>query len=233
MKKTLKKALCLALAAVLAALCCACGDETVKAERTDEGFKVDSTGIEYIPCGALTLYAVGKGEFYTEITAGKAKETVYTVEFEDPKEYLCVEDEGEFLLYRSKELGELDILSFDPIAALIYNNSNRKWIASFYADDEYLPEDQRGINETQDTAICKAIADAIANGESVRYNESELVDTNNYFIRLTSAKYPGLYYLVAFFPDVNGRFYLRDRGANKTVYCPKEVTARMIGGSVG
>lgn len=213
---------------ILAVLCafslCACRES---ADVTEGGFTVASTGNEYVLCRFLSVYAVNAGDPYVKY----GSELVYEVQFEDPNEFLCVYDSMEYLVYRNKSLPELTVDSFAPVAAMIYDGTNTRWIASFFADDEYLPEDQRGINESQDTYVCRAIAEALTEGENVDVASDNMALSNRYFIRLTSQNYPGLFYTVFFFCDNNGVFYLRDRAINKNVVCPREVLERMIGGS--
>ena len=57
----------------------------------------------------------------------------------------------------------------------------------------------------------------------------ELTEENEFYIRLYSENYPGLYYEVGFCTDENGMAYLTDMVTGKTVPCPDEVTVRMIG----
>ena len=223
MKKMKKRVICLVLAAACLALC-AC---TEKASPTEAGFELK--GKEYVMCPAFSVYGVSRGEKY----AALADETLYEIEFEDPARFLCVEDSGELLVYRAKGLAEITLENFHPVAAFVYDSTNTRFIAQFFANDEYLPEELRGQNDTQDTDLCVEIAHALTTGEAVEVPSEEILMSNRYFIRLLSQDYPGLYYLVTFYGDSNGRFYLRDRAAGKTVVCPRKVLARMIGGSNG
>lgn len=220
--KPAKKLICLFMTAVLAFASLGCEK---KADNTQNGFIVPESGIEYVLCRNFSVYAVNKGKEYIKY----GEETVYEVEYEDSSRYLCVEDSGEFLVYRNAKLADLSVGDFNPIAALIYNSGNTRWIASFFANDEYLPEEQRGINTSQDTELCRMIARSIEESDHQEIDPEDIVTSNRYFIRLLSKDYPGLYYSVIFFGDVNGNFYLRDRSIGKTVVCPKAVVARMIG----
>ena len=218
-----KKLVCILLLAALALSLCACSE---KAKPTENGFTV--RGREYLLCGNFSVYGINKGEKYAVLDG----EEVYTVEFEDPSRFLCIDDSGDLVIYRAAGLPEMTVEEFGAIAAFIYDSSNTRWISSFYADDEYLPEDQRGINESQDSALCYAITKALSEGENIDVPSDDILSSNRYFIRLLSQKYPGLYYPVVFYGDVQGRFYLRDRAAGKTVLCPREVLARMVGSQV-
>lgn len=216
----LKKIISAALAAAIAFALCACAE---KAKTTENGFTV--RGREYLLCDDFSVYGITKGEKYAVFNG----EDVFTVEFEEPERFLCVDDSGDLIIYRAADLPKITLEEFGAIAAFIYDSSNTRWIDSFYADDEFLPEEQRGINESQDTALCYSITRALTEGESVEVSADDVLVSNRYFIRLLSQKYPGLYYPVVFFGDVQGRFYLRDRAADRSVACPRDVLARMIG----
>ena len=211
---------------IFLAVCCifmtACGKK--EGTPTDDGFRDDSTGISYTMCNFLTLSAIEKGEKYLSVN----NEDFYEVEYEDPKRFLCTEDEDGLLLYRAEDVKEPDVYSFRPISAAVFVN-NQTFITYFYADDKYLPEDKRGLNPTQDTALCQSMAEALKYSQEMNVPAESIRDEDVYYIRLFSKDYPGLYYLVVFFGDDTGRFYLRDRGMGKTVICPDEVKERMVG----
>lgn len=211
---------------IFLAVCCifmsACGLK--KGTPTEEGFRDDNTGIEYVMCNFLTLSAVEKGEEYISVDG----ETYFEVKYEEPERFLCAEDESGLVLYRAADVKEPDAYAFNPISAGIFVN-NQTYITSFYADDKYLPEDKRGLNPTQDTALCKAMAEALKYSQEMDVPPESITDSDTYFVRLCSMDYPGLYYIVVFFGDSTGRYYLRDRGQGKTVLCPDEVTKRMVG----
>ena len=215
-----KRIVSFTLAAFAAFALCACGK---KAEPTENGFSV--RGREYVLCGNFSVYGINKGEKYATYDG----EDVFTVEFENPERFLCIDDSGDLVIYRAAELPEITLEEFGAIAAFIYDSSNTRWIDSFYADDEYLPEDQRGINESQDTALCHSVTRALTEGDNVEVAADDILASNRYFIRLLSQKYPGLYYPVVFYGDIRGRFYLRDRASGRSVVCPRDVLARMIG----
>ncbi len=198
-------------------------------DPTEYGFIDEETGIEYVDVKPLGLYAVTAGEEYLTAKVGDTKQTYYQVQFEDPKKFLCFKDSGENLLVRAKDVEEPDLSNFDPIYAAIFDNSNTRYITSFYADEEYLLEEERGKNPTQDTALCRLIANQLTNGEAVTVKDSDILKNDMFFIRLCSQKYPGLYYLVVFYGATDGRYYLLDRANKKTVYCPYDIIVRMVG----
>ena len=117
-----KRLVCFALAAAAAFSLCAC---TEKAKITENGFTV--RGREYVMCGDFSVYGINKGEKY----AVYGGEDVYTVEFEDPSRFLCIDDSGDLIIYRAAELPEITLQEFNAIAAFIYDSSNTRWISSF------------------------------------------------------------------------------------------------------
>ncbi len=196
----------------------------VDGEATPHGFKNPKTGIEYVQCAPKGLYAVNKGDEYIKVDG----ETYFTVLHEKPEEFLCIEDSGELLLYRAKDLKEPSVSEFKPIAAQIYNSTNTVLITYFYADNKYLPDDKKEHNSSEDSALCELIAKQLTEGEAVTVNATYDTISDQYFIRLLSQDYPGLYYLVAFY-GFEGRYYLVDRATNKTVFCPHDIIVRMVG----
>lgn len=215
-------ALMLALAMLVLSGCARTG------EPTEAGFRDEKTGIEYFYVKPMGLYPVEPGEEFLTLKEGKTETKFYEVWFEDTQNFLCYEDGGNYFLVRSERVKEPTVAEFKPIAASIYSSSNTVFITSFYADNKYLPEDQRELSPTEDSWICELIAETLTDGENV----SVPVNVNNiqdlYYIRLLSQDYPGLYYLISFF-GFNGRYFLRDDAAGKTVYCPREVILRMVG----
>ena len=200
-----------------------------KGENTEEGFVDPETGIEYVYCTPMGLYPVDPGEeFITVENADKTKTIFYEVWFEEPSRFLCYEEEGYHFLVRNKDVAEPTVKEFDPIAASIYNSSNTIYITSFYADNEYLPDDKKEHNPTEDTWLCQMIAEYLSTGEKVDVPVTEETIQDLYYIRLYSQEYPGLFYLVSFF-GFNGRYFLRDSATNTTVYCPRDIIVRMVG----
>ena len=218
-----KKFLSLALAIIM--ISCFLVGCNHKGTQTEAGFTDKKTGIEYVYCKMLGVYAHGVEDEYINV----GDEVFYKVEFEDPKEFLAVEDSGEFLLVRSKDTEEPTLSNFGPIAAEIYNSGNTVLISYIYASNEDLPEDKRYDENPENGYICKLMAQALAEREAQTVPDDEISDENRYFIRLLSDKYPGLYYVLVFFKDTSGRYYLYDRAAKKTVFSPREVTAFMVG----
>lgn len=221
----MKRILLLFLAVLMTVALVSCDkDGVVDGEATPHGFKNPETGIEYVQVAEKGLYAVNKGNEYIKVDG----ETYFTVLHEKPEEFLCIEDSGELLLYRAKDLKEPNVSEFKPIAGQIYNSTNTVLITYFYADNKYLPDDKKELNPTEDSYLCEMIAKQLTEGEAVTLNLTYEDLSDQYFIRLVSQEYPGLYYLVVFY-GFEGRYYLYDRAAGKTVLCPHDVIVRMVG----
>ncbi|HPP86126.1 MAG TPA: hypothetical protein PK795_09535, partial [Bacillota bacterium] len=143
------------------------------------------------------------------------------------KRFICDKQEGVSFVYRNAELDDITIASFHPISAQIYLGDTT-YLSTFYCEQKYLPDDLKDENAPDDSALVYAIRDALIKDEAVYVGEENMSDKNVYYIRMLSAVYPGLYYLVVFFTDVKGEAYLVDRGTGKTVVCPDIVKARMV-----
>lgn len=212
--------------AVSILLLAGCGN---KGEITDLGFVNPETGIEYVYCTPMGLYPVDPSdEFITVVNPDKTKTVFHGVWFEDTSDFLCYEEEGYYFLVRNKDVAEPTVKEFNPIAAAIYNSSNTGYITSFYADNQYLPEDKQEHNPTEDTWLCQMIGEYLAAGENVEVPVTDKTIQDLFYFRLYSEDYPGLYYLVSFF-GYNGRYFLRDSAHNTTVYCPRDIILRMVG----
>lgn len=213
-----------------------CGDRT--AEGTEEGFVDPETGIEYVYCTPMKLYPVdpydaeddedSEPDVFITLESGETTLDFYPVWFEDTSRFLCYEEEGYYFLVHNKDVAEPTVSEFKPIAASIYNSTNTVYITSFYASNEYLPEDKQEHSSTEDSWLCEIIAEHLTTGENVDVPVTADTISEHYYIRLLSQDYPGLYYLVSFF-GYNGRYFLRDSSTNTTVYCPRDVILRMVG----
>lgn len=223
----MKRILALILA-VFSLLLAACSST----ELTENGFIDTKTGIEYIEVEPMGLYPIDPGEEFLTVKSGNSSTVYYEVWFEDTSRFLCYETEGYYFLVRSTEVKEPSVTEFNPIAASIYAGNNTVYIDSLYANPEYLPEDKQDEQTVGESELCKLIAKSIEDGEAVEVPVTEDNIENHYSIRLLSADYPGLYYLVSFF-KYNGRCFLRDDRLGKTVYSPYDVNVRMVGGAIG
>ena len=194
-------------------------------------FTDEKTGITYTMCNphAVKAVALDTDEDGDYIEYAADKELIYyQIRFEDPTEFLCDWDKesGTGYVYRNSELPDITIENFEPISAAMYKNSVLTlWL---FADDEYLPEEERGQNPSQDTALVKQIADALVTGEAVEIANDDISDDAIYHFRLFSQKYPGLYYDVALFETKDGTRYLEDMATFKKVLCPADVEATVL-----
>ena len=224
----MKKLFCLTLC--LALLLCGCdGVHSGSALTQEFGFVEEDTDIEYVACHILAVKPVNVGEVYCHADGVD----YYQIPFQDPKEFLCDLDQesGSSYVYRSKQQPEITVGSFDAVAAWLYaDGTSPQRLAQLYADDEYLAEELRGKNPSQDTDKVRMITDALVNGEGLVVSIPEGSESDSYEFRLLSVKYPGLYYSVWFFTDAFGKCYLHDFATDKTVEAPSVISAWIVGG---
>ncbi len=210
------------IAFLLAAVCLVCTGCEEKAVETKAGFLDKNTGIEYIYCEFNGVYANARGDEVAE----SDKRIYYSIPFENPEKFLCVDVDGELMVLRAKDVEEPTLDKFDPVAGAIYDINNTILISRIYIDEDYLSQ-LPATDYVGETALCKTIAKALCEGKDVG-RPANTNDNDTYNIRLFSEKYPGLYYNVLF-TSAKGRYYLIDRATGKAVYAPDEVIARMVG----
>ncbi|MBE6579915.1 MAG: hypothetical protein E7651_08960 [Ruminococcaceae bacterium] len=224
----MKRFFCLALCLLV----CLCGCDAVHSGSSLEkefGFVDEDTDIQYVVCSILSVKPVNIGEVYCEADGVN----YYQIPFEEPSRFLCDYDEksGSSYVYRNKTVEEITVGSFDAVAAWLYaDGTSPQRLGQLYADDEYLAEELRGKNPSQDTDKVRMITDALVNGESLAVSLSDNGQNDSYEFRLLSVKYPGLYYSVWFFTDAFGKCYLHDYATDKTVEAPSVISAWVIGG---
>ena len=236
MNKTTKRTLLVIVAAIVVggivgALVYFFGNRPHRISWEADRFTDEKTGIEYTMCNPLAVKAIaldtdGDGDYIAY--AEDRNMTYYRIRFEEPTEFLCDWDKesGTGYVYRNSGLPDITIENFEPISAAMYKNSVLTlWL---FADDEYLPEEERGQNPSQDTALVKQIADALVTGEAVEIANDDISDDAIYHFRLFSQKYPGLYYDVALFETKDGTRYLEDMATFKKVLCPADVEATVL-----
>ncbi len=219
------KTLCLLLACLLLLAGC---DNVHSAEHVELGFIDKKTDIEYTSCNVLAIKPITIEDAYCEADDA----TYYRIQFEDPADFLCDYDQasGSSIVYRNKNLPDITIENFDAVAAFLYlDGVTPVKVAQLYADDEYLPEELRGQNPSQDTALVRQITDALIGGDERTVSDADYIEDDTYYFRLLSPDYPGLYYSVCFFGDRYGRYYIEDMGTFKIVDAPTEIIAWIIG----
>jgi len=193
----------------------------------ESGVVIDTdNGRRYVRCpigiGANTLKDV-----YITMGGSDKSEGInfYTIMFEDPKRFISEAKDvlGGSYVYRSTDTEEITLKSFAPVAAGIFMGELNSAIDHFYS--KTVAEE----NSVEDgSKYVDLIRDALISGNNTTPT-GELTEENEFYIRLYSENYPGLYYEVGFCTDENGMAYLTDMVTGKTVPCPDEVTVRMIG----
>ena len=206
-------------------------EDVVDFSETESGIYDEETGITYV----MSNWAVQPIKL--DGVYGKyGNVSLYAIQFEDTANYLAdteMEDIG--FVYRNASLPDFTIESFNPVAALIYvPGATSLFIERWNAEKKYLDESYQNIEDLRDDSeYVYAVRDAIINGEETVLPATYDIDHDyDYHIRLLSPDYPGLYYLIAFYPDFNGKTYLYDRGSKKTVLCPQNVLERIFGNIV-
>lgn len=219
------KTLCALLACMLLLAGC---NGPHRAVHVDLGFVDKKTDVEYTACNVLAVKPITVEDVYCE-----ADDTpYYQIQFEDPARFLCDYDQasGSSIVYRNKTLPDITIENFGAVAAFLYlDGKTPVKVGQLYADDEYLPDELKGQNPSQDTDRVNLITNALIGGEERTVPDSDYVEDNTYYFRLLSPDYPGLYYSVCFFGDRYGRYYLEDMGTFKIVDAPSEIVAWIIG----
>ncbi len=201
-------------------------DGKIKLEQKNEGFYDEKNDITYVVCSMLAVRPLKVGEEY----ATDGENTYYTIPWQEPKEFICDNVEGISYVYRADTLEDITINNFEPVAAFVYIEGEASLaVDTFYAAQEYLPEELRGEDRRDDSELVYGIRDALKEGERVTVTESEIDSENDFYLRLLSAKYPGLYYTVIFYSDTHGRSYLKDRGTGESVVAPVDLVVRILG----
>lgn len=188
------------------------------AEISQTVIKDTETGISYVRCpvgiGANTL----KDEF---LTVGSGGIVLYTIFSEDSARFIAEAKDalGGSYVYRAEDEPPITLEGFAPVSAGIFMDGLNAPIDHFYAKEVENAEDGTVYIEYIKTAL---------SGKPVDGTTGELTDTE-YYIRLYSANYPGLYYEVVFCTDVNGVAYLRDMVTDRLYLSPDGLTVRIIG----
>ena len=224
MKKKFLCSVCLLLVAVF--LLSGCGKK-LSVEPNDKGFYDKKNDIQYVPCSERAVRPVNevneKDEYATD-----GDTTYYKIKFEKPENFLCDKEDGVSFVYRNSKIDDITIKNFNPIAAQIWLG-DATLLDMFLCEQKYLPDDLKEESAPDDSAIIYAIRDALKSGEIVNVDSANMSTEHEYYIRLLSADYPGLYYTVIFYTDKKGEAYLEDRGTGSSVVCPDNVKKRIIG----
>ncbi len=225
MSSITKKTRIFAFLLLISILLCSC---TVQFED-DGGFIDTKTGIKYLPCSAtLSLRPLKLEDEYCRYDD---ENIFYAIQWQEPTQYLADYEVAEAaLIFHSSDTEDITISNFEPIAAMIYVEGKASiCIDKFYCEAKYLPDELQRDDLKDDSALVYGIRDAMISGDQADGDLSGADDEDVYYIRLTSAKYPGFYYIVIFFTDAYGDSYITDRSTGKTVVSPEALTKRMIG----
>lgn len=215
------------LLAVLVLLLSGCSTAK-RASGTENGLRIEADQKEYVLCSPFALKPISVGDLYAQAENA----SYYQIPYQDPGEFICDLDEasGSSFVYRSTDVPEVTLKSFDAVSAWIYlDGKEPTLVGQLYADDEFLPEEKRGLNASQDTALVRSITSALTEGTPVTVPDSDYSDADTFYFRMLGPTYPGLYYLVCFFADLEGNYYLEDMGTFTIVSCPSDVRMRMVG----
>jgi hypothetical protein len=224
MKKNFLYTVCLLLAAVFLLSGC---DKKLSVKLNDNGFYDKKNDIQYVPCSERAVRPVNDvGEKDEYATDGDT--TYYKIKFEKSENFLCDKKDGVSFVYRNSKLEDITIKNFNPIAAQIWLG-DATYLDTFFCAQKYLPDEKKDESAPDDSALVYAIRDALKNGEAVTVDSSNMSTEHEYYLRLLSADFPGLYYTVIFYTDKKGAAYIEDRGSGISVACPDNVKKRLIG----
>lgn len=81
-----------------------------------------------------------------------------------------------------------------------------------------------GLYTVEDQQILNELVDAIVTGEQAVYPADALL---SYDLRFTSEEYPCIYYVLNYI-ICDGKYYIRDRGTNRTVRLEKNILADYV-----
>lgn len=223
----MKKTLALILVLAFALSFCACSDKEVlrgyEVSLTPYGFTDPKTGIEYeMFSNPISVYALERDE----AICNDGEIQYYSVKWEDSTEFLC---DSDGIVYKAVGIPDLTIDAFDPVASFVYYGS--AYLTTLYCEEKYRDPEISYPDDTEfqdDSDLVYAIRDAILKEDATELPVL-LDDDNTFTLRMLSANYPGLYYVVVFTADTDGNYYLYDRATRKAVYAPEEVVERFIG----
>ncbi len=216
----IKRVLAIILCFVCAGLV-SCSD-VVDVKSNDYGFDDAETGIGYVSCGRA-VYAVTVGKVYARDQYGNE---YCEIKFESPSRFLCDNNIDLPSVYRAKGEPEITMENFNPVSAFLYLEGEASlWVDQLIAEAKYTGHE----DVPDDSEITYAIRDAILLDEPVLDTApaaTEMDTSYTVHIRLLSPDYPGLYYELVFWRDLDGVNYLYDMGTGLSYLCPYIVTYR-------
>ncbi len=236
-KKIISVALC--LITVFCFSLTSCSDITDVVEHSgpkgELGFLNPETNITYISCSASVM-PVTQGELYCQLDRDNRYRTV---KYEDPLRFLCDDTEFTSYVYRASDIPDITMETFFPVAALVFKEGNESiYMGRLNAEPKYLDQSvQDMINNysegqspvSDDSEYVYAIRDAMKGEPVLTIPPTEaLIDKDSMLhVRLLSAEYPGLCYLVVYYRGIDGNDYLMDYGSYESFKCPLGVALRL------
>ena len=199
-----------------------------------ERFVNPETGVEYIECSAA-LMPITVGDLYCKFDNDNRYRTI---KFEDPLNFICDDTEFTSGVYRASDIPEITVKSFAPVAAHIYKEKNVAiFLGQLNAEKKYLDESYQDLIDSysegespisDDSEYVYAIRDAMSEDPVDVFPAAGTVDEDSMLhVRLLSATYPGLYYIVVYYRSLDGNDYLYDYGSKLSYECPLSVALRL------
>ena len=224
---------------LIASILCSCARLPTVVETSGssdlESFVNPETGVEYIACSAA-LMPITAGELYCKFDNDNRYRTI---KFEDPLQFICDDTEFTSGVYRASDIPEITVKSFAPVAAHVYKEKNVAiFLGQLNAEKKYLDESYQELIDSysegespiaDDSEYIYAIRDAMS-GEPEKdvFPATGTVDEDSMLhVRLLSATYPGLTYIVVYYRSLDGNDYLYDYGSKLSYKCPLSVALRL------
>ncbi len=234
------KKICIIIISLILTVCllASCDNLPIVYETSDsvdfDKFVNPETGVEYVPCNN-GLMPVRPGELYCKYDDNNR---FREITFEDPLRFICDDTEFTSGVYRAADIPEITVANFYPVAAHVYKERDAAiFMGQLNAEKQYLDESIQDYIDSfsegespiaDDSEYIYAIRDAMS-GEPVDYYPYEgAVDIDSMLhVRLLSATYPGLTYIVVYYRGLDGNDYLFDYGTKLSYNCPLEVALRL------
>ncbi len=209
--------------------------EEISGSEVVDTFINPETGVTYVPC-STALMPLTAGELYCQFDKDNR---FRTIKFQDPLEFICDDTEFTSGVYRASTIPDITIKNFHPVAAHVYKEKDVAiFMGQLNAEKQYLSESLQELIDTysegespiaDDSEYIYAIRDAMS-GEPLEgvYPYEGTVDSDSMLhVRLLSADYPGLTYIVVYYRSLDGKDYLFDYGSKLSYNCPLDVALRL------
>jgi len=209
--------------------------QEISGSEVVESFINPETGVTYVPC-STALMPVTVGDLYCKFDDDNR---FRTIKFEDPLRFICDDTEFTAGVYRASTVPDITIKNFHPVAAHVYKEKNVAiFMGQLNAEKQYLSESLQDLINNysegespvpDDSEYIYAIRDAMS-GEPLEgvYPYDGMIDKDSMLhVRLLSAEYPGLTYIVVYYRGLDGNDYLFDYGTKLSYKCPLNVALRL------